>query len=74
MTDLHAAVRALVAALREPPPSDDDPLELDSLGLVELVEAVEARFELRVAAREVVPENWDTVARIAAYVAGKRAP
>ena len=72
MNDTRAILRALVAERRDPPAGDDDSLELDSLGLVELVEAVEARFELRVAARDVVPENWDTIARLAAYVDGRR--
>jgi acyl carrier protein len=65
-------LRALVAELRAPPASDDEPLELDSLSLVQLVEAVEARWGLRVAARDVIPEHWDTVARIAAYVEARR--
>ncbi len=74
MSELRAAVRALVAERRDPPASDEEPLELDSLALVELVEAVEARWDLRVAARDVLPENWDTIARIAAYVEGKLVP
>lgn len=48
--------------------SNDAPLEIDSLTLVTLVEALEDRFEIRVAARDVVPTNFGSVAAIALYV------
>ena len=46
---------------------------IDSLGVVELVAFVQSRFGLRVAPQEVRPENFDSVARLAAYVRRKRA-
>jgi acyl carrier protein len=52
--------------------ADDAPIEVDSYTLVSVAEAVEERFGFRVAAREMVPENFGTPARLAAYVEGKR--
>ena len=66
-------VRAIVAELADAPPSDDAPLELDSLTLVQLVEALEDRFAIRVAPRDVVPANFGSIAAICAYVASRRA-
>jgi acyl carrier protein len=47
-------------------------LELSSLELVQLAEALEARFDFVVAARELNGENFSSVARIDAFVARKR--
>lgn len=44
---------------------------LDSTGAVELVAFLEATFGILVADRELVPENLDSVERIAAFVARK---
>jgi acyl carrier protein len=44
---------------------------IDSLGVVELVEFVQKRFAFKVDQQDVVPENFDSVARIAAYVSRK---
>jgi len=41
---------------------------IDSLGVVELVEFVQGRFGLKVAQAEVTPDNFDSVAKIAAFV------
>jgi acyl carrier protein len=41
---------------------------LDSLGIVQLVSFVEAQFRLRVPDTDLVPENFDSVTRLAAYV------
>ena len=46
----------------------DEPLGLKSLELVMLVEAIEDTFGLRVAAADVTPENFGTLARIVDYV------
>lgn len=66
------AVRAIVAEHVEVPEDDAAPLELDSLTLVLIVEALEERLGLRVAASEVIPENFASVASIAAFVERKR--
>jgi acyl carrier protein len=66
-------LRALVAE-HAPVPSDDDaPLDLDSLTTVTIVEAIEDRFGIKVAARDVVPANFATLAKLAAYVERRRA-
>jgi acyl carrier protein len=65
-------VLELLSALRAPPAADDEPLELDSLALVTLVEALEDRLGIAVSAAEVVPENFASLARVVAFVEGKR--
>lgn len=55
--------------------SDDDSfLEkglIDSMGILTLVSYVQEKYALTVADEELVPENWDTVRRIAEFVHGK---
>ena len=46
----------------------DEPLQLQSLELVMLVEAIEDAFGLRVAAADVSPQNFGTLGRMVAYV------
>lgn len=46
---------------------------LDSTGFIELIGFVEERFGVQVGDEEMVPENFDSLANIAAYVARKRA-
>lgn len=45
---------------------------IDSLGIVELVEFVQTRFKVKVDQQEVVPENFDSVARLAAFMRRKQ--
>lgn len=45
---------------------------IDSTGILELVSWLESQFGIVVEDEEIVPENLDSVSRIAAYVAGKR--
>jgi acyl carrier protein len=45
---------------------------VDSTGILELVAFIEERFEVSVADNEIVPDNLDSIARIAAYVASKQ--
>jgi acyl carrier protein len=58
-------------------PADDDSLLergfIDSTGVLELIEFLEAGFAIRVAESETVPENLGSIARIAEYIARKRA-
>jgi len=69
---LEDELRALVAEHATVSPDDAAPLELDSLTLVTIVEALEDRFDLRVQAREVVPANFASLAAIAAFVRARR--
>ena len=58
-----------------PIPGDDDSfLEtgvIDSTGVLELVAFLEERFAIRVSDEELVPENLDSMNRIAAFVCRK---
>ena len=57
-------------------PDDASLLEegiLDSTGVLELVMFVEEEFGLSVKDEEIVPENFDSVARLAAYIGRKAA-
>jgi len=45
---------------------------VDSTGVLELVEWLEETYGIQVEDDELVPENLDSVARIAAYVARKQ--
>jgi acyl carrier protein len=44
---------------------------IDSLGVVELVEFVQKQFGVKVDQQEVIPENFDSVTRLSAYVRRK---
>ena len=46
---------------------------LDSLGVVELVEFVQTQFGVKVDQQEVTPANFDSVAKLAAFVRRKQA-
>jgi acyl carrier protein len=45
---------------------------LDSLGIVQLVSFVESRFGVSVPDVDLVPENFDSVSKLAAYVDRRR--
>jgi acyl carrier protein len=45
---------------------------IDSTGILELVSFLESEFGIRVEDEEIVPENFETVSRIAAFVDSKR--
>jgi acyl carrier protein len=45
---------------------------IDSLGVMQLVTFLEAEFGLRVDDADLLPENFDSVARLAAYVERRR--
>jgi acyl carrier protein len=45
---------------------------VDSTGILELVAFIEEQFAFKVGDDEIVPDNLDSIARIAAYVASKQ--
>lgn len=45
---------------------------IDSLSVMHLVEYVEKEFSISVAQPEVIPDNFDSVTRLAAFVRRKR--
>lgn len=46
---------------------------IDSTGVLELVFFVEEQFGIKVADREMVPENFDSIANIARFIQTKQA-
>ncbi len=46
---------------------------IDSMNVMELIMFVEENFHLEVADEEIVPDNFDSVAKIAAYIRHKTA-
>lgn len=57
-------------------PGEEDSLiendVVDSTGILELVAFVEDRFGITVEDDEILPDNFDSIARVAAYVMRKR--
>ena len=54
--------------------ADDSFLEkglVDSMGILTLVSHVEERYRIQVDDTELIPENWDSVDRIAKFIASK---
>ena len=47
---------------------------VDSTGVLELVMFVEETFGVTVEDEEIVPENFDSVAQLTAYIERKKAP
>ncbi len=45
---------------------------IDSLGVLQLVTLVETRYNVAVNDAEIVPENFDSIARLADYIERKR--
>jgi acyl carrier protein len=45
---------------------------IDSLGIIKLIEALEATFGIKIVDEEVVPDNFQTVASIARFVEQKK--
>lgn len=45
---------------------------VDSTGVLELVEFVESEFSIRVTDDELIPENFDSIQKLVAYVTRKR--
>lgn len=67
--------RSFVGASARPVGPDDSLLDsgiLDSVGIAELIAFVETEFGVRVEDEEIVPDNFETVTRVAALVDRKR--
>jgi len=80
--DLNAKIRAYIVEnflFGDADPLEDDTMSLldngiiDSTGVMELVAFLEGDFGLTVADEELVPENLDSVANLAAFVTRKQA-
>jgi len=44
---------------------------IDSMGIIELVSFVESQFGISVADRELIPDNFDSVNKLNAYIQSK---
>ncbi|MET0598482.1 MAG: acyl carrier protein [Mesorhizobium sp.] len=80
MTDTTSRIRAFIVenflfgddgALVDDQASLIDADLVNSTGILELVSFIEAEFGLSIADPEIVPENLDSVARLAAFVERK---
>ena len=79
--DLKARVRQFVVEnfyVADPAKLDDEASLLDrgiidSTGVLEVIAFLEREFQVAVADEEMVPENLDSIARLAAYVERKKA-
>ncbi len=75
--DIHGILTKLFPAAREARLSDhDDLLEsgiLDSVGVLDLVAQLETTYGITVADDDLVPDNFRSVASLAAFVLAKRA-
>jgi acyl carrier protein len=65
-------VRALLADFVDPPARDDAPLAIDSLTLVQLVEALEDAARIRISAKDVTREHFGSIDAIVAFLETKR--
>ncbi|MBI4912377.1 MAG: acyl carrier protein [Acidobacteria bacterium] len=72
-------IRALVAALAQAPLPEDPEASLfeagviDSFGVMDLVAQLEARFALKVPDEDMLPRKFESLSKIAAYVASRKA-
>jgi acyl carrier protein len=67
-------VQNILFSKKYPHPDDASFLEegiIDSMNVMELIMFVEEKFGLEVADEEIVPDNFDSVSKIAAYVRRK---
>jgi acyl carrier protein len=69
---VNEEVLEVIRRFIDPPGDPAAPLELTSLELVQLAEALEERFGFVVAARELSAANFGTAALIAEFVERKR--
>ena len=65
-------LRTLVADHADLPEADDAPLVMDSLALVELVEALEDECGVRITAKEVTREHFGSIERLLGFLGTKR--
>jgi acyl carrier protein len=71
--DVREIVRSVASEHAEVPDDDQAALELDSLAVVTIVEALEDRLGIRVAPRDVTGDNFRSIASIVSYVESKKA-
>ena len=70
LTDYINANRAPLPPITDP----DQPLQIDSLGLIRLVAFLESDLGIRVEDEELLAENFETVRKLGELLATKSAP
>ena len=73
----HIAANILFSKSGYPHPDDASFLDhgvVDSLNVMDLVFFLEEKFGISVSDREIVPDNFDSVSKLAAFVRRKVAP
>jgi acyl carrier protein len=82
MGEVETAIRSYIADnilfnVKGYPYADDasflDEGVIDSMNLLQLVSFVEKRFHLKVADEDIVPEHFDSIARLASYIRARLA-
>ena len=71
-TDLDSIIRKILIQQLETLPDDDQPLELDSIALINLLEEIERSCAIRVLPEELIPENFSSVRGIICFFQGKQ--
>jgi acyl carrier protein len=78
--DIRSRVRRFIVSnfyVTEGSLDDDESLLeqgiVDSTGVLEVIAFIEGEFGVQVADDEMVPQNLDSIARVAAYIARKQA-
>ena len=59
--DIETIIREIIGAHIEPPPSDHEPLQLDSIVLIEILEEIEVRCNIHIHPSDLIPEHFSTV-------------
>lgn len=68
MSELEAKLEAIVALYAVDAPLNRDALELDSLDVVLIHDAIEEAFGIRLRARDVTPDAFATIANLTRVV------
>lgn len=61
----------IVEVLQQMGHQADGPLDLDSLTIVQLHERLELTFDVRIRARDITPQSFDTVEGLSALVSSR---
>ena len=59
--DIETIIREIIRAHIDPPPTDHEPLHLDSIVLIEILEDIEDRCDIHIHPSDLVPEHFSTI-------------
>ena len=63
-TDLESIIRKIIGEHFDVCPNDHEPLELDSIVLIEILEEIELQCNIRVHPSDLIPEHFATIAQM----------